>query len=207
MRLIVAVALALCMHAACAAKIYLTNVTQSSVQIIVDGTKVYTLEPGDVTPEGVRLVEIRGGTAVFQSGGRRIALTIGQSTIAETLLRASSSGQFLVTAYLNGVPLPSMIDTGATFISLNADHAQRLGIDFRSGRRVTTDTANGSVPAYVVTLARVQIGEVALINVPAAVVEGGQQQLPFVLIGMSFLKHVEMRRSGDTMSLSRPHLH
>lgn len=28
--------------------------------------------------------------------------------------------------------------------------------------------------------------------------------LSIALIGMSFLKHVEMRRSGNTMTLSRP---
>jgi predicted aspartyl protease len=36
--------------------------------------------------------------------------------------------------------------------------------------------------------------------------EGGAEKLDVVLIGMSFLKHVEMRRAGETMTLSRPHL-
>jgi predicted aspartyl protease len=39
--------------------------------------------------------------------------------------------------------------------------------------------------------------------VPGAVAEGGADRLPVVLIGMSFLKDVEMRRSGDTMTLSQ----
>jgi predicted aspartyl protease len=55
-----------------------------------------------------------------------------------------------------------------------------------------------------VILASVQVGDVVLANVPATVQEGGQ--LPFALIGMSFLKQVEMRRSGNTLTLSRPHL-
>jgi hypothetical protein len=65
---------------------------------------------------------------------------------------------------------------------LNAEHAQRLGIDFRRGQRVVERTANGQIQ------------------------EGGSDQLPLALIGMSFLKQVEMRRSGNTMTLSRPHL-
>ena len=51
-----------------------------------------------------------------------------------------------------------------------------------------------------------QVGDVALANVPATIQEGGSDQLPLALIGMSFLKQVEMRRVGNTMTLSRPHL-
>jgi len=35
------------------------------------------------------------------------------------------------------------------------------------------------------------------------VIEGGAEKLPAVLIGMSFLKHFEMRRAGQTMTLTR----
>ena len=79
-----------------------------------------------------------------------------------------------------------------------------MGIDPRRGQRVITQTANGPATVYAVTFARVQVGDVVLANVPGAVAEGGADRLPIVLIGMSFLRHVEMRRSGDTMTLSRP---
>jgi aspartyl protease family protein len=206
MRTITALAFALWAQIAGAANIYVMSLTPSSVQIIVDGRALRTLRPGEVSPEGVKLTEIRGSAAVFEVGGRAVALSLGQSTLAETLLRADARGQFLTTAYLNGVGLPAMIDTGATLVSLNAEHARQLGIDFRTAQRSATHTANGLVPVYLVTLARVQVGEVVLANIPALVHEGGRERLPIVLIGMSFLKQVEMRRSGDTMSLSRPHL-
>ena len=124
--------------------------------------------------------------------------------MAQTLLQADSRGHFVTQAYFNGVPLASMIDTGASFVSLGAAHAQRLGIDYRRGQRVAEQTANGPVASYVVMLASVQVGDVVLTNVPATIQEGGT--LPIALIGMSFLKHVEMRRSGSTLTLSRPHL-
>ena len=47
------------------------------------------------------------------------------------------------------------------------------------------------------------MGDIDLGNVVAEVLEGGSAQLPQVLIGMSFLKHVEMQRSGSTMVLQR----
>jgi len=187
-----------------AAKIYVMSVRPGEVQVIIDNRTVRVLRPGDVTPEGVKLREISGGTAVFDVGGRAIALSIGQSTLAETLLYADQRGHFVTQAFFNGVPLMAVIDTGASFVGLNAEQAQRLGIDFRRGQRVIEQTANGPIASHMVILASVQVGDVVLANVPATVQEGGQ--LPFALIGMSFLKQVEMRRSGNTLTLSRPHL-
>jgi len=171
--------------------------------VIIDGSTVRVLRPGDQTPEGVKLVEIRDGAAVFETGGRAIALRLGQSTMAETMLRADQRGQFVATAVINGVAFPAIIDTGATLVSINAAHAQRMGLDYRRGEPGVYHTANGPVPVYRVILASVQVGEVVLSNVAANVHEG---PLPIALIGMSFLKQVEMRRSGDALFLSRPHL-
>ncbi|MBV9190681.1 MAG: retroviral-like aspartic protease family protein, partial [Betaproteobacteria bacterium] len=112
-------------------------------------------------------------------------------------------GQFVATAVINGVAFPAIIDTGASLVSINAAHAQRMGLDYRRGEPGVSHTANGPVPVYRVILASVQVGDVVLTNVAANVHEGA---LPIALIGMSFLRQVEMRRSGDALSLSRPHL-
>ena len=96
-----------------------------------------------------------------------------------------------------------MIDTGATAVSINWNQALQMGIDPRQGQRAVTQTANGPAAVWVVTLARVQVGDIVLLNVPGAVSESAERA-PIALIGMSFLRHVDMRRSGDTMTLSRP---
>lgn len=191
-------------QAAAAATIYVTSVGRNEVQIIINGTAVRTLRPGDVSPEGVKLIEIRGAAAVLEVGGRSLVLGLGQSTVAETVLRADGRGQFLVNAVINGVPVAAMIDTGASGVLVNWDQARQMGVDLRQAQRGIAQTANGRAPVYMVTFARVQVGDIVLANVPGAVVEGGAEKLSMVLIGMSFLKHVEMRRSGDTMTLSRP---
>ena len=177
---------------------------RSEVQVVIDGRTVRNVRLGEVTPEGVKLREINGSTAVFEVSGRAVALAIGQATVAETVLQADQRGHFVTQAYFNGVPLTAVIDTGASFVSLSAEHGQRLGIDFRRGQRVTEQTANGPVVSYLVLLASVQVGEVVLTNVPTTIQEGSG--LPVALIGMSFLKQVEMRRSGNTLTLNRPHL-
>ncbi|MGL4409523.1 MAG: retropepsin-like aspartic protease family protein, partial [Zoogloea sp.] len=59
-------------------------------------------------------------------------------------------------------------------------------------------TANGVVQAWRVKLDTVQVGDVTLRNVDG-IVHGAD--MPFVLLGMSFLNRMEMRRDGNTMVL------
>ncbi len=189
--------------AAWAQSVFVVSLSSSQAQIVVNGTAARSLWIGETSPEGVTLSDIRSGLASFEAGGRRFTLGLGQSSVAETVLRASSSGHFFANAALNGVTFPAVIDTGATLVVLNSDQAERMGIDLRQSQRVTTHTANGPAPAYVITLTSVQVGEIGLLDVPAMVLEGGAEKLPAVLIGMSFLKHFEMRRAGQTMTLTR----
>ena len=189
--------------AAWAQSVFVASLSSSQAQIVVNGTAARSLWIGETSPEGVRLADIRNGLATFEAGGRRFTLGLGQSSAAETVLRASSSGHFFADAVLNGVTFPAVIDTGATLVVLNSDQAERIGIDLLQSQRVMTNTANGPAPAYVITLTSVQVGEIGLLDVPAMVLEGGAEKLPAVLIGMSFLKHFEMRRAGQTMTLTR----
>ena len=148
-----------------------------------------------LTDEGIRtLAQAR------QRGVRALSLhdRLGQKFAAQLL----ASGRIVWTE----LSLRAVIDTGASNVTMNMDFARRIGIDFNAARRVVSQTANGSVVAWQVPLRSVQVGEISVSNVAGQVIEGGQDKLPVVLIGMSFLKHVEMRRSGDTLSLSRPHL-
>jgi len=199
-------ALALFSSEALAQNVFVTTIAPGQVQVIVDGTTVRSLRVGETSPEGVRLTEIRPGAALFEIRGRPVTLGLGQSTSLETTLQADRRGQFVATAHINGVPFPAMIDTGATYVVMNALHAQRLGYDFRRGPRVIGHTANGAVPAYIVTISTLQIGDVWLRDVPAMVQDTDPSFLPQVLIGMSFLRHVHVRQSGAVMTLSRPHL-
>jgi aspartyl protease family protein len=45
------------------------------------------------------------------------------------------------------------------------------------------------------------VGDIVINNVDAAVLEGNQ--MPFALLGMSFLNRMEMRREGQIMVLTR----
>ena len=61
-------------------------------------------------------------------------------------------------------------------------------------------TANGPAQVWKVKLDSVKVGGITLHDVDGAV-HGGD--LPMVLLGMSFLNRMEMKRDGDRMVLRR----
>ena len=186
-----------------ATTVYVTSVGYGDVQLVINGQLVRSLRIGETSPEGVRLEDVQAGVATLIVDGRTMQMRIGQSTVTQVVLNGDARGQFVTTAQINGVPVRAMIDTGATYVSLGAADAQRMGIDYLQGRQSVNQTANGPVNVYVVNLPHVQIGELAFTNVTGAVTADARVQMPHVLIGMSFLRLVDMRRSGNTLTLSR----
>ncbi len=204
----VAFSLALCCAAcappALAASVYVKALGFNRAEIVVNGGEARSIWTGDTTPEGVKLRSIGDDSAVFEVDGKVWTLKPGQGTWSQTTLRANASGQFFVTARVNDVPFPAVIDTGATAVVMNSEDAQRLGIDYLQGRRIVAQTASGPQTAYLVKFASVQVGDILLTDVVGSVLEVRKDELPIVLIGMSFLRKVEMRRAGETMLLQRP---
>ena len=93
-----------------------------------------------------------------------------------------------------------MVDTGATVVALSQAEAQRIGLDYRDAQRGMTQTANGPVPVHRVSLGRVRVGEVEIANVDAIVMPA---QMPYVLLGNSFLSRFQMRRDNDVLRLEK----
>ncbi|MEK7207465.1 MAG: retropepsin-like aspartic protease, partial [Pseudomonadota bacterium] len=76
----------------------------------------------------------------------------------------------------------------------------RLGLDYRkNGRPGVASTAGGLVRTYDLQLNTVQVGDVVLHNVAGSITEGtGPSE---ILLGMSFLGQLDMKRVGDKMEL------
>jgi len=199
----IALLLALAAAAVHATTVMVIALDQGRAQVIIDGVVVRELRSGQTSPEGVRLVSADRNRAVLDVAGREIALGLGQSTLATAALRADPHGQFFTTARINGIGTAAVIDTGATLVTLSRDEAQRLSINLAGASRVEISTAGGPRFGYRVNLGSVDVGGITLRNVEALVMEGGREQLPVTLIGMSFLNGVEMHRAGDTLTLSR----
>ena len=78
--------------------------------------------------------------------------------------------------------------------------AVRLGLNYRNGSRERATTANGTIIVYTVKLDTMRVGGIELHNVDAIVHDGDHPTL--VLLGMSFLNRVDMRRDGTLLTLT-----
>jgi aspartyl protease family protein len=143
----------------------------------------------------------------MQRDGNRLLLSRKESGAApdahdqrpQLTLRQSEGGSFATTAVINGTPIPVLIDTGATMVSIDLGMAQRIGLDYTKGTPGTSSTANGTVRVWRVKFDSVAIGPITMYNVDGTVREG--EGIGIGLLGMSFLNRIEMRRDGTAMTL------
>ena len=170
-----------------------------------------TLKAGETTAEGVKLISADSRAAVIEIDGKRQTLEMGQhfeSSVSapaggrsSVTLSPDTRGHFIADGSVNGAYMRFLVDTGATYVSLPAAEAQRIGIDFRKGQRGVTQTANGQAVVYRLLLDSVTLGDITLYNVTATVHEGAG--LDITLLGMSFLNRTEIRREGATLTLTK----
>lgn len=122
---------------------------------------------------------------------------------AELVLQRNRGGHYVAPGIINGEAVTFLLDTGATQVALPSSLAKKLAL--RRGPNVQIQTANGMVVGYQTRLVSVQLGPIEVRNVSALVTDGLGEDA--VLLGMSFLKHVEFTQRGDRLilkSLSGP---
>lgn len=194
------------------ADVQVIGVFGSKATLVIDGGRPRTLSTGESTPEKIRLISVSADSAVIEADGKRQTLQMGQlgqrisagqsGGAQRVTLTADAKGHFFITATVNGVSMPFVVDTGATMVTINNSYAKTAGIAYTSGERGMMQTANGITMVYKVKLDTVRLGDITLNNVDGIVMES--QQLGVVgLLGMSFLNRTEMRRDGDSMTLTR----
>ncbi len=157
---------------------------------------------------GVTLIAVENDRATIEIDGKRRVLVRGQtysssgagSGAQSVTLSAGAGGHFMADGQINGAAIRFMVDTGATAIVIPGSDATRLRIDYKSGRRGTTQTGGGPVETFIVSLDSVRVGNIELRNIEAIVIERG---LDIALLGNTFLNRMEMRRDGATMTLIR----
>ena len=171
--------------------------------LMVNGQVLRRMQTGQTSPEGVRLISATRDEAEVEVDGKRCTLRKGQGVANTVSLQADPHGHFYTTIKINGVSTQALVDTGASDVAINSVEARRMKIHYTQGRRVIVSTANGQCPAWQVTLASVQVGDIEMRNVMGSVIEGGPERLRQTLLGMTFLSQVDMQRSGSTLTLSR----
>jgi aspartyl protease family protein len=105
-------------------------------------------------------------------------------------LARASSGDFDVTAQVNGARVAMILDTGASSVVLTREDAKAAGLPLEVlAYTANIDTANGRTHAAPVTLDRIAIGGLVERSVDALVAQPGQ--LRTSLLGMSFLNRLQ----------------
>jgi aspartyl protease family protein len=100
------------------------------------------------------------------------------------------SGEFQVSADINGARIATVLDTGASAVVLTQEAAKAAGLPIEVlNYTVNVETANGRTRAAAVTLDRLAVGAIVERAVPALVAQPGQ--LKITLLGMSFLNRLQ----------------
>ncbi len=133
-----------------------------------------------------------------QNPNRQPAGRVSDQGIREVELQRNPQGHYVATGAINGRPVTFLVDTGATDVALSESLARRLGLEKRGG--AFSHTANGVVAVWQAVLDRVSLGVIELRNVRASILPD-LKPADQVLLGMSFLKQLEMVQKGDTLIL------
>jgi aspartyl protease family protein len=185
--------------------------------LMIDG-QTQVLAVG-ASARGVTLKRLEDGQAWVRVGDREYMLRLGASpvrldgvgsvagsaqaapaTARSIVLPMGPGGHFSALGTINGKSVRFLVDTGATRVALSQSEASRIGLNWRTGQPLLTQTANGTVPVHGIVLDSVRLGEVEIANVAAVVVPS---DMPMVLLGNSFLNRFSMLRSGDVMRLDQ----
>lgn len=207
MRLLLIAAFALCSAAALAQSVALSGSMGTKALLVIDG-QPQMLAVGD-SARGVKLLALDGDQARVEIKGQTLTVRNGAAPVSvggggrngggrEIVMTAGSGGHFYSNGSINGRAVRFMVDTGATMIAMSAAEATRLGIDWQRGERGVVGTANGTAAAFRVNLRAVRVGDVEINNVDALV---SGADMPFILLGNSFLARFSMRRDSDVMRL------
>lgn len=115
----------------------------------------------------------------------------------EVTLKSNQAGHYIFIGNINNTPVKFFYDTGATHIAIPEAVANHLSL--AKGEQYLSKTANGSAISFKTTLNSVEVGDISLPLVDAAIATGlnGDE----ILLGMSFLKHVTIEQGNGVLKL------
>lgn len=205
-------ALALCASPVAGEEVELSGTFGSRAVLVINGQAPVTLAVGE-RRGGVRLVDVGGGVATVEVAGRHQQVVMGAAPVrmgesgagaggsdGSVSLPADSQGHHFAQGSINDSSMRFLVDTGASMVSIGMSDARRAGINLTRAKPGLSQTASGTVRVWQVRLDRVRIGEVTLHGVDGLVHDN---DLPFVLLGMSFLSRMDMQREGSRLILRK----
>ena len=188
-----------------ASKVSLVGLFPGAAVLFINGERHFIKE-GEAGA-GIMLVSTTSETATISIGGQLRTLHLGRETSSDYVdpetpvitITRSRDGHYWVNGKINGQSVRMVLDTGATNISISTKEADRLGLRYKNGKLHRYQTANGTVSGYQITLNSVSIQGLEENNIEASVIPSDHP----ILLGMSFLKRVNMREKGNLLYLER----
>jgi aspartyl protease family protein len=123
--------------------------------------------------------------------------SLGDNGVRQVMLKRNRAGHYIANGFINRFPVTFLLDTGATDVAVPEQLAKQIGL--KPGMPLASRTANGIVTSWQTRIDEVRLGNIALKNVSASILptmQGGQ-----VLLGMSFLKKLELIQRGNELTL------
>jgi aspartyl protease family protein len=115
----------------------------------------------------------------------------------EVVLQRNYTGHYVAPGTINGETVTFLLDTGATDVSIPGGVAAKLGLS--QGRPAMVTTANGTIVVYDTVLDNVTLGNIAMHHVAAHINPYMNEDV--VLLGMSFMKNLEIVQKGGQLTL------
>jgi aspartyl protease family protein len=122
---------------------------------------------------------------------------VGTDGSATVTLHQNRAGHYVASGQINGHPVTFLVDTGATNVAIPGEVARRLNLP-RLGYS-TSRTAAGDVRVTRTRLDQVRLGDIRIDNISASIIN--QMEGDQILLGMSFLRHLELTQRGGTLQL------
>jgi aspartyl protease family protein len=117
--------------------------------------------------------------------------------VREVVLTRNRHGHYLSAGFINGHPVVFLLDTGASDVAIPANVAQRIGLT--GSHPIRYQTANGPVTGFLTSLDSITLGNIELNNIRGGINPSMKDQ--HILLGMSFLKHLEFTQRGNQLIL------
>lgn len=120
----------------------------------------------------------------------------------EVVLQRNQYGHYVASGSINGHEVTLLLDTGATYVSVPENMAEKLGL--RKMARAQSSTANGVVDTYLTRIEHLSVGGIEVYDVVASI-NPGMNHDTSILLGMSVLKNIEFTQRGDQLTLRLVH--
>jgi len=131
---------------------------------------------------------------------KKLSVSINENGQKELVLERNKYGHYVATGQINSQSVEFLLDTGATVVAIPEHIATQLNL--KKGESYLSQTANGDSLSYATTLDTLALGDIVMRNVPASISTG--MEFDEILLGMSFLKHLQLTQQGRWLKISVP---